>query len=442
MSEIPVEALTPEIIFGETLLAWGKEHAERRMIDVWREKRDYLLWAANLTPRKCASPPSPAKVELIRVAQMLLSGEAAEAATKYREVLEWQRIAELGEGLETLPRPSRDECLDIIARCTLLGGHHDLDGIFSLAIAMAKGGALEGGKMRGAFFRLRLFRYGFRNLGEYTYALAPQESDTIVIIDYAAHPRAELTLDHHVTSLSYWELGAPLPRGIFEPSMPSCPRLLATFCGLDVDESILSGCDMIDGALYANVEQASDLTNPFVALELALSLDVSDVVAKKVALTLAEHGLDPNSVLQQPVWKARLELLKLELEEQRSYWSKGQRVQAPNELVAIADSRLAPHSASRFRYLPFELEPVARRPYLITIRPGGSKMNLSIGRNPFYHRPEHFTAHPLNCGALARTLGKGGGRMEIGSVMIEAAQLATTIPLIVDAIDRSVGESR
>jgi len=431
--------LSPENIFGDLVLGWGKEHAHKKIVDVWYEKQEYLLWAANLSKNKCSSPPGRAIVELIRIAHLAESGEQEQAQEYFEKHRRWQALSEEGRGLEDLPRPSREDCLRIIQQCTILGGHHDLDGIYSLAAAIARGGALEYGKRKGAFSRLRLFRYGFRNIQDYTQALAADPDDIIVIIDYAAHPQASLTLDHHVTSLSYWEPGTDIPCGVFAPSMPSCPRLLATFCGLQIEEEILTGCDMIDGALYTSVEQAADLANPFVALELALSLDVSEVVAKKVILTLAEHNLDPFSVLHQPVWKTRVELLRHELEEQRSFWSRRERIRYPNEFVAIADSRLAPYSASRFRYLPLEIPDAMARPYIVTIRPsGGSRINLGIARNPFFSKPEFFNAHPLNLGALARTIGKGGGRQEVGSSTIEMHQLAASIDRVLTEVQASL----
>ena len=297
--------LTPEEIFGEIILGWGKEHAHKRVIDVWYQNPDYLRWAANLQKNRCTSPPDRSTVELIKIAHVASLGDDGEAMRLFEQHRQWRELAEEGVGLDSLPRPTREDCLRIISNCTVLGGHCDLDGIYSLAIAMARGGALEHGKRKGAFSRLRLFRYGFRNAQEYWQAIGATAEDVVVIIDFMAHPQATLTLDHHVTSLSFWEPGTDLPCGIFEPSMPSCPRLLATLCGLQVDEEILTGCDMIDGALYTSVEQAADLSNPFVALELGLTLDVSDPIAKKVALTLAESDLDPHTVLQQPVWKAR-----------------------------------------------------------------------------------------------------------------------------------------
>jgi hypothetical protein len=434
----PLSALSVATIFGDAALDTGK-HAGRKLQDIWQDDRNYLLWCANLAKNSCTYPPPRFKVELIRIAHLFESGQEDEAQRLFSQVHRWRELTEEGTGMSSLPRPSRERCMELIGSSTLLGGHADLDGIYSLAIAMHIGGALEHGKMKGAFSRLRLFRYGFRNLQDYTQSLAATADDRVVIIDYSAHPDAALNLDHHTTSLSYWDLGSPLPVGIYEPSMPSCPRLLATFCGLNVAEEILSGCDMVDGALYPDVERTSDLNNPFIALEYALSLDVSDVVAKKVALTLAEHGLDPGSVLQQAVWKSRIELLRHELEEQRAFWSRGNRIRTAGEWIAVADARLAPYSPSRFRYLPFENQDVLAKPYLITVRPGGySKINLSVSRNPFYDRPDFYISYPLNLGALAKSMGKGGGRREVSSLTLETSQLAGALDQIRAAIELSI----
>ncbi len=422
---------TPQELFGDTTLGWGNKYAEAKLVDIWDNDRQYLLWSANLTKNPCERPPAADVVARVRIAYLFSQGKTEEGEALFREFQRWEALALRGEALDGLERPSREECCALLSRCTILAGHSDLDGIFSLAIAMARGGALERGKMRGAFSRLRLLRYGFRSLEDYTQLLAAEPDDVLVIIDFAAHPKAALTLDHHVTALQYWELGAPAPVGVFEPSMPSCPRLLATFCGLSVPEEILCGCDLVDGALYASVEQAHDLDNPFVALEAALSLDVSDSVAKKVVFLLAENDLQPGAVLELPVWRARVELLKLELEEQRSFWRKGGRLKPFGDLLAVADARLAPYSPSRFRYLPFEFDDARLRPYLVTVRPsGGGRVNLGVARNPFYRDKDHFRLRPVNLGALCRRLGKGGGRNEVGSLTIDSGVLSSVLESI------------
>ncbi|MFN8389490.1 MAG: hypothetical protein U0136_04290 [Bdellovibrionota bacterium] len=430
--------LTVERVLGDYRLDSGK-YSGKPLIQIWAEDRNYLLWSANLAKNPCTYPPPRLKVELIKIANLIESGEHEKAVELYRDLKHWIDLTENGVGLSELPRPSREECMAIISSCTILGGHADLDGIYSLAIAMHAGGALEHGRMKGAFARLRLFRYGFRQLLDYTNAIGADKDDTVVVIDFSAHPQAALNLDHHTTSLCYWDLGSPLPVGVYEPSMPSCPRLLATFCGLKLDEDLLCGCDMVDGALYSSVEQTTDFTNPYVALEHCLSLDVSDTIAKKVALLLAEHALDPYAVLDQPSWKSRVDLLKHELEEQRMFWARSNRIHFHGDLISIADSRLAPYSPSRFRYLPFENDRVRGLPYLITVRPAGySKVNLSVSRNPFFAKPEFYVENPINLGALAKSMGKGGGRKEVSSLTLDVHQLSGAIDQVVAAIELSV----
>lgn len=430
--------ITPSDVFEDLILGWGNKFSDAKLVDVWEHDRQYLLWAANLTKKPCDRPPPSDIVARIRIANLYSLGKTDEAEQLFQDFRRWEALALRGEGLEELHRPTREECLQTLSACTVLAGHSDLDGIYSLAIAIAKGGALESGKMKGAFSRVRLLRYGFRSLDEYTQHLAFDQNDTLVIIDFAAHPKAALTLDHHVTALQHWALGDPPPVGVFEASMPSCPRLLATFCGISVGEDILCGCDLIDGALYESVEQAHDLTNPFVALEGALSLDVGDSVGKKVVFLLAENALRPEAVLEVPSFRARVELLKCEMEEQRSFWRKGGRIRAADDYTAVADARLAPYSGARFRYTPFEFEECRDRPFLITIRPSGAqRVNLGVARNPFYRHSEFFRRAAVNLGALCRSLGKGGGRQEAAAVTIEADVLPTTIETIVSSISAS-----
>lgn len=441
--------LTAREVFGAIAVRYGNKYDHATpLYEIWQKDRDYLLFAANLTAKKNnARPIGSPQVDLIRVASELTFGDKTEAAKRYAQFSSWYRHAHLGEGLDELPRPTAKDCKRIFAETTVLAGHFDLDGIYSVASAIAIGGALGGptggdAARQGALFsRLRLLRYGANQLQEFTQMLNARAGEVVVVIDFAAHPQAALTLDHHATCLKFWELGSDLPCGIYDITMPSCPRLLATHCGLAIPEPILSGCDMVDGAQYMNVEQTTDLSNPFVALELALQVDVSEPIAKKAVITLADNELDPQSVLKEPIWQARINLLALELEEQQRFWSRPRHIDTRSDIVAIADARLAPYPGARFRYLPFANDLVRERPYLITIRSSGvGRTNLGLGRNPFFRDPSFFEYHPLNLGALAQELGKGGGRMEASSVTVESGDLDRIVSVALREIERSAAE--
>ncbi len=443
-SSVSNSPLTIEEIFSDTPIAWGRKHPrEKRLMDIWKEDRGYLFWACGLGDKgkKSDVPPPPIQRNLIHIAALIEGGKNEEAEKLYRIFTHWRALSQEGTGLNEIPRPSAEDCRGILANTTLLCGHSDLDGIYSLAIAINRGGALRNsfsGKI--PFSRIRLFNYGFRNLADYTTAIGAAPDDTTVIIDFSAHPEATLNLDHHATSLSYWELGTPIPLGVYDTDCPSCPRLLSKHCGLDIPEDILTSCDMVDGAKYPNVAAASDLSNPFVALEHVFRVDVSDTILKKVVVTLAENDLDPLSVLNEPIWQARLSLVTLELNEQRSYWNKDKRFDLAHPHVAVADSRLAPYSGSRFRFIPFENDGALARPYLITIRSGyrSETVNLGLSRNPFYADKSIFSTKPVNLGALATRLGEGGGRIEAASVTVKLSALKKTISLVMNEVENSL----
>lgn len=451
----PVLQLTPSdsstsiaALFGDTILEWGNKYPTAPLIEIWASDRDYLLWAANVSDKKHSYRMPKLQETLIRGAHAITCSSAEEGRRIYENLQRWIALTQRGEGLDTLPRPTPRQCAEIFGKSTLIGGHCDLDGIYGVALAIARGGALSctvrdgAPRTSGMFGKLRLFRYGFNGVADFRSAVAPREGDVTVIIDYCALPDAALTLDHHATCLSYWEYDAPLPPGIYDTTMPSCPRLLATHCGIKAPEELLMGCDLVDGAQYSTVEQTIDLTNPYVALEHALSLDVSDAIAKKVVITLVENDLDPMSVLSEPIWKARLELLSHEIEEQRRFWSRSSHTKTHHTFVAIADGRLAPYAPSRFRYLPFEMDSVRAKPYLLTIRSGGGpRVNIGLSRNPFYRDPSFFEYHPVNLGSLARKLGRGGGRVEASAFTIEIGQLEQSVARALAEIERACGEA-
>ena len=429
--------ITVESVLSGKKLLWGRKHPKEDLFTIWNKDRDYLFWASGAKSGKRPEPPMPkAQETLIRVAHLINSGEQAAAEELYADFSHWYQLSVEGEGLDKLPRPTPEECKAIIAKATVIGGHFDLDGIYSVAAAILKGGALSSIDPDLRASRVKLFRYNVRNIDEYTQLLGVNSKETAIIIDYAAHPNAALNLDHHTTCLSYWQLGTPLPIGVFESSMPSCPRLLANYCDLEIPEDVLTGCDMVDGARYSDLQSANSLANPFVALEGMLSLDVSDIVARRVIFTLVANNLDPYSVINIPVWQARFKLLELELDEQRAYWAKPKAVKAEHPLISVTDARFAPHPATRFRYLPFENPAAIERPFMITVRGGaGLRVNLGISRNPFFGDKAFFEKHSVNLGGIAKSMGQGGGRQEAASLSIELASLKDTVNAIIQNID-------
>ena len=325
-------------VFRDTPIGWGSKYPrETALQEIWETDSEYLLWAANLKPDRPNRHPLPTlQNSLVRLVSELRVLSQEEQDAKLQELAGWRMLAHEGEGIARLPRPSKDDCQRIIANATIVGAHSDLDGIYSAAAAIAAGGALSLGKMPGAFHRIRLFRYGLQEYSEALFGEYQRENECCaVVIDFAAHPDATLNLDHHATALSYWAFASPLPQGVYDPTFPSCPRLLSECCGLQIPEEVLVGCDLVDGAQYRSVEQTLDFSNPFVALEFALQVDVSELIAKKAVLTLADSGLDPQSLLSQAVWRTRVELVRHEADEQRAYWEKKSRFQIHHFAICL-----------------------------------------------------------------------------------------------------------
>ncbi|GEM_PF-5228763 len=445
MSKNPQTKLQVQDVFRDITLPWGQKHFNRKLTEIWQTDPDYLAWACNVSgskPRGAHESAPPSGIcRLVKIVAGLERGEHEKAEIDFKSYLAWSELSQKGVGLDQLPRPAPESCRETLASCNVLGGHNDLDGLYSLAIAILHGGALGGPNLASAE-GIRILNYHFIKLAHYTTGLSLKPGDRLVVIDFAAHPAAELTFDHHSTCLSFWEEGTPIPKGIFDTSIPSCPRLLATYCDFDIEEEVLAGCDRVDGAIYPNLAAALDLTDPFVAMEYCLGVDVTDVVRREVILTLAKNKLDPHSVLDQSSWRARLALVKCELEEQRQFWRDPELVWQSSGRATVIDARLAPHNASKFRFLPFEIPRVAERPYLVTVR--GSKspdlVNIGVGQNPFlstYYEQAKTSGALIDVGALLKSLGQGGGRREVGSLTTHASELQGTLGRILEAVEGS-----
>ncbi len=424
-------------LFGETTLAWGKKYPSERLADIWGKDKSYLLWACGLTgsgSKMPDVPPPSFQRKLVELALELERGNQTQVLERLNSLRNWQRLAQEGVGLSDLPRPTTAQCQEAISQATVLAGHSDLDGLLSLAIAIAFGGAL-GGASKAIPGQIRILNYVYRNLNDFTNALALQGSDKAIIIDFAAHPRAAMTFDHHATCLSFWEEGTEIPKGIYDTSMPSCPRLLATYAGYPVPEPVLTGSDRVDGAIYSSPQETTNLDDPFVLFEYLLGVDVSDNLKRALVIELARTKLDVSAVLARPIWQARRNLLAHELEDQRSFWNDEKRIVRLTGRVAIVDGREAPYHPAKFRYLPFETTSICERAYLITIRPGRSAttINLGLSRNPFH--PETRTTSTANLGAIAKMLGQGGGRPEAASTTLPLSQLDAALSQILPMLD-------
>lgn len=431
-------SLSIEKIFSDYTLQWGKKYSPNTpLIELWNSDRDYLLWGAKLSGKnnKDSFSLPPLQLELVVMAYLFETGKVEEAEKRFSHFKRWYDLTQQGIGIEKLKKAEISNALNSIENCEYLVAHTDLDGLMSAAILIKNLSALSKLDSKNKYRNLRLMNYGGNTLRDFTEQLEIPAEKSFVTVDFATHPDSALTIDHHATSLSFIELGAKLPPVVLDLTAPSCPHLIDQYFNLGLPKDLISNCNKIDGAQYQNLNETTDLSNPYIALELCLKIAVGDNIQINVVKELVESNLDVNAVLESKSFKARIDLIKTFLDEQRDYFKNSDLIDDSHELYSIVDGSFAPHPLTLFRYMPFESKDVINRPYLISIRSQRRRsLNLGLSRNPFYPT-SFFENKAVNLGGLAKRLGKGGGRVEAASLMIPAAEKSAILKIIGSEIE-------
>ena len=237
------------------------------------------------------------------------------------------------------------------------------------------------------------------------------------VVDFLFHPDAEIWIDHHPSPflIADWErdfLEKEIPNHVWNPKAKSCPELILETFDLPATmkthfKSYIEWSSIIDSALYESVEQAVDISNPYLLLSRMLSYTDDDSLPNVVKL-ISKHKVD-DVVGKESVREAKQKVEQFAAE-------------VANTIAEFLDhdgfTTLLDQSEFDWpyqRYEPYKIYPQSK--YLVGIYRSGAQVKVSIGTNPWSQSTS------FHVGELCEKWG-GGGHRAVGGIIFDNLQEA------------------
>jgi hypothetical protein len=226
---------------------------------------------------------------------------------------------------------------------------------------------------------------------------------------------------------------------MYDPKFKSCTMYIRTVArdrfGFDAPdlENLVHWADIIDGAQYANAQEAVELREPAMKLTLVIegvlgSEIVQRIIRKMRHQTLDEIASDPEiSAIYQPLYDRHIRSMDV-IRNQSTC----------NDGVVYFD--LVGHDLEGYnKFIPYYLFP--QSVYTVSVSTSSFRTKVSVGSNPWALKPVTF-----NLASICERYG-GGGHPKVGAIsfpigaVAEARQAAREIADELRSED-SVGAAR
>ncbi|HEV8415920.1 MAG TPA: phosphoesterase [Bryobacteraceae bacterium] len=248
------------------------------------------------------------------------------------------------------------------------------------------------------------------------------DGDVNAIVDfkYSTDPRLTWWFDHHQSAFLTPEDAEHFRhdtsgRKMYDPSFKSCTMYIATvarerfgFAAPDLAE-LVSWADIIDGAQYANAQEAVELREPAMRLTLVIEGSKgSDTVQKIIRMmrnqSLAEIDADPGiQAVYQPLYQQHLQSLDIIRRQAR----------CENGVVYfdLVDQKLEGYN----KFIPYYLFP--HSVYTVSVLTSSFRTKVSVGSNPWAEVPVDH-----NLATICERYG-GGGHPRVGAISFEVGAI-------------------
>jgi hypothetical protein len=241
------------------------------------------------------------------------------------------------------------------------------------------------------------------------------DGDVNAIVDfkYSTNPRLTWWFDHHQSAFlspedaEHWKKDTTGQK-LYDPTFHSCTKFIATvtrerfgFDGSDLDE-LVTWADIVDGARYANAEEAVELRSPAAKLTLVIeSAKGSDLVQRIIRL-MRDQKLE-RIVADPEVQKIYAPLYERHL---RSIEIIRARAQYGHKVVSfdLIDDGIEGYN----KFIPYYLYPDSI--YTVSVSTSSFRTKVSVGSNPWAREePAH------NLASICERYG-GGGHARVGAI--------------------------
>ncbi len=239
------------------------------------------------------------------------------------------------------------------------------------------------------------------------------DENAIVDFKYSSHPRLTWWFDHHQSAFLTPEDAEHFRRDtsgrkLYDPTFRSCTGFIAKvtaerfgFRAPDLDD-LVRWADIIDGAQYANAEEAIALGEPAMKLTLVIEGAKGSGIVRKIIGWMRERSLagiieEPEvQALYQPLYGRHVR--SIDIIRQQSSYERG---------VIYFD--LTNHDLEGYnKFIPYYLFPEST--YTVSVSESSFRTKVSVGSNPWSpQEPTH------NLATICERYG-GGGHPRVGAI--------------------------
>ena len=251
------------------------------------------------------------------------------------------------------------------------------------------------------------------------------DENAIVDFKYSPDPRLTWWFDHHQSAFLSPEDAEHFRqdtsgRKMYDPSFKSCTKYIATIAhdrfGFQAPDlaDLVKWADIIDGAQYADAQEAVELRAPATQLTLLIEGARGSEIVRKVIgmmrhMTLDQIMADPGiAAIYQPLHARHLS--SIDIIGKRSICDDG----------VVYFDLVADEIEGYNKFIPYYLFPEST--YTVSVSKSTFRTKVSVGSNPWAGKPVKF-----NLASICERYG-GGGHPKVGAISfpIEAVEEART----------------
>src|SRR5487761_2286786 len=247
------------------------------------------------------------------------------------------------------------------------------------------------------------------------------DENAIVDFKYSTVPRLTWWFDHHQSAFLTPEDAEHFRRDtsgrkMYDPSFKSCTKYIATVArdrfGFDAPDlkELVDWADIVDGALYANAEEAVALASPATQLTLVIensngSDTVQKIIRKMRRSTLADIAADPEiQAVYQPLYERHLRSIGVI------------RKKSTCEGGVVFFDLVGDGIEGYNKFIPYDLFPESS--YTVSVSTSSFRTKVSVGSNPWVKEPIKY-----NLASICERYG-GGGHSKVGAISFEIGAIA------------------
>lgn len=281
---------------------------------------------------------------------------------------------------------------------------------------------------------------GMMHTPNQTWDPAVFDGDVNAIVDFkfAAQPKLTWWFDHHQSAFLTHEDAEYFkrtnsPRHFFDPHYRSCTMFIADvarekygFRAADLNE-LVEWADIIDGARYANPEQAVEIKLP--ATQLVLVIEgakdpgaVTHIIRQMQERALGEIAADPHvQSMFRPLYEQHLKSIDLIRSTSRN-----------EDGVVFFD--LASQGVEGYnKFIPYYLYPDST--YTVSVLTASFRTKISVGSNPWVPEVNH------NLATICERYG-GGGHPRVGAISFPREAVAEARRVAAEIVQELQGPRR